>query len=73
MINRVNKVVNVLSRKLSEIIPKNNWPGLRKVGHQLSQMLMPHLSIFIALALMNLIASFGFEALRVFWIHWNMH
>lgn len=66
MINRVNKGVNVLSRKLSEIIPKNNWPGLRKVGHQLSQMLMPHLSIFIALALMNLIASFGFEALRVF-------
>lgn len=66
MISRVNKGVNVLSRKLSEIIPKNNWPGLRKVGHQLSQMLMPHLSIFIALALMNFIASFGFEPLRVF-------
>ena len=45
--------------------PKEKWFDLRKIGNRLSQMMMPHLSIFIAWGFINVVASLQFKELHL--------
>lgn len=48
------------------ILLKSKKVSIRKIGNQLSQMMMPHLSIFIAWGVINVIAGLGLNELQAF-------